>query len=106
MKEANGVTCIGLSPLQCLQIPSVHAVGCQNAPTKHPIKDRPWPSSLGIPPTLVVGPVLYTTLYTVRELVFSFRKASARLPEGSPASREYKQVDLLPQGLTTDHSIQ
>lgn len=45
---------------------------------------------LGLPPAL----------HTVQKLMFPSRKASARLPEGSPGSREYKQVDLLLQGLT------
>lgn len=37
------------------QIPSAHGGRCQSAPTKRPIKLRPWPSSLCIPYTTVVA---------------------------------------------------
>lgn len=37
------------------QIASAHGARCQSAPTKCPIKLRPWPSSLCIPYTTVVA---------------------------------------------------
>lgn len=37
------------------QIASAHGARCQSAPTKWPIKLRPWPSSLCIPYTTVVA---------------------------------------------------
>lgn len=56
----------------------------------------------GCPSYSCGGMVLHPALHTAPKLVFPSRKATAKLPEGSPGSRE----DLLPQGLTQGHSIQ